>query len=238
MPNKIDLTGMRFGRLVVVKQGKSIKYGKQTQVTWDCVCDCGNYVNVVAGRLRSGNTKSCGCYNIDRIKETKTIDLTGVRFGKLTVLEKSDKKSKRVSWVCECDCGNIVTVSATNLTQGNTMSCGCYRIEKLVQMNTTHGESHTRLYGVWQGMRERCYRESDVSYYLYGGRGITVCDEWENSYESFKIWAEANGYDWFAKRGDCTLDRIDVNGMYCPENCRWVDMKVQSNNKRNSKKQE
>lgn len=236
MPSKKDLTGMRFGKLVVLKENGHIYYGKQSKIVWTCKCDCGNYVDVVGDRLKSGMTKSCGCYNIERIKETKTHDLTGQRFGKLTVVEKYKEEHCRPKWKCICDCGNETIVYACNLITGATTSCGCYRSEYVAESHTTHGESHSRLYSIWQGMRDRCYRESDVSYYLYGARGITVCDEWNNSYEAFRDWAMANGYDWDAPRGKCTIDRIDVNGNYCPENCRWVDMKVQSNNKRNNKK--
>lgn len=232
MPSKKDLSGMRFGRLVVIDESDPIWIGKQKQVMWNCICDCGNTIKVRAGALSSGNTSSCGCFNKDRIRETKTLDLTGKRFGMLVVKKMIPGNKSRVSCECMCDCGNTTTCSSTNLMQGKTTSCGCYKEEVTKIANYKHGESHTRLYSVWQGMRERCYNKNHISYELYGGRGIKVCDEWNNSYVAFKEWAENNGYDWSAKRGDCTLDRIDVNGSYSPDNCRFVDMLVQSNNRR------
>lgn len=232
MAKKKDLTGMKFGRLEVINEAEPIWIGKQKQTMWNCRCECGTMIKARTGALSSGNTQSCGCLNKDRIRETKTIDMTGRRFGRLVVNKMIAGNNSRVKCECVCDCGNVITCTSTNLVQGKTTSCGCYRTEVTRSINLIHGESHTRLYKVWQGMRERCYDKNHISYYLYGERGITVCDEWNNSYMAFKEWAENNGYDWYADRGECTLDRVDVNGSYCPENCRWVDMKTQSNNKR------
>lgn len=103
-------------------------------------------------------------------------------------------------------------------------------------LNRTHGGHGSRLYPIWTAMLARCYHPQNKSFHNYGGRGITVCDEWRNSYEAFRDWALATGYDEKAPRGQCTIDRIDVNGNYCPENCHWVDMKTQAANKRTSEK--
>ena len=171
---------------------------------------------------------------------SKVYDLVGQRFGRLVVIEKETKdipktSKPRVWWKCKCDCGNTVIVTTTRLVTGVTKSCGCYRADVSAERMTTHGCSHEdRLYNAWVNMRSRCFCKGNSSYKNYGARGISVCDEWKDYYEPFKEWAMSHGYDPAAKRGDCTLDRIDPNGDYCPENCRWVDMLVQGNNKRNN----
>lgn len=169
-------------------------------------------------------------------------DLTGQRFGRLVVIKRAYFKKGKTYWICRCDCGNEKTVSRTHLLSGKTSSCGCYKRECIIgnlqeHMSgfTMHGKSKTRLYKVWVNMHSRCNCETCDSYKYYGERGITVCDEW-STFPPFYEWAMANGYDPDAPYGKCTIDRIDVNGNYEPSNCRWVDMKVQASNKRNSRK--
>lgn len=166
----------------------------------------------------------------------RLIDMTGKTFGRLKVIKRAPKtKRKEASWVCRCECGNIAIVLGSNLRNGHTRSCGCLMKETRVEngkKRATHGMFGTRLYEVWHGMKARCYRPSHHHYKSYGGRGITVCDEWNKSFESFAEWANANGYDENAKHGECTIDRIDVDGNYEPSNCRFVDMKTQARNKR------
>ena len=169
-------------------------------------------------------------------------DLTGIQFDMLTAIQLSSKKAASgTMWECLCDCGNIVTVARSSLTSGHTKSCGCKRIAFLQKNKPAykHGGESTigknrreRLYMVWCGMKERCYSPKHNRYKDYGGRGISICDEWRNDYSAFRKWAMANGYDPTAPRGACTIDRIDVNGNYCPENSRWIDMKTQAQNKR------
>jgi hypothetical protein len=165
----------------------------------------------------------------------KYIDLVGKRFGKLVVLEKANSVEKRPSWICKCDCGKTTTVIGGNLTSGTTKSCGCIAKERGYKMLFKHGLSKTRLYRVWDAMKGRCSNPRHQAYKHYGERGITVCDEWKNSFISFCEWAYANGYDENAERGKCTLDRIDNNGNYEPSNCRWVSMAVQTSNRRSWK---
>lgn len=166
----------------------------------------------------------------------KFIDLVGMRYGRLTVEERVENSIHNAAqFRCRCDCGNYTIQSSNALRTGHTTSCGCQRKEKtsawMKKYNTKHGGCGSRLYIVWGGVRQRVENPNNDRYKDYGGRGIKICNEWKD-FETFKKWAIENGYDEKAKYGDCTLDRIDVNGNYEPSNCRWVDLKVQARNKR------
>lgn len=166
-------------------------------------------------------------------------DLTGKKFNRLTVIERAgSNKNKQALWLCKCDCGNEVKVISADLKSGHTKSCGCLHIQRIIQYNkqtkSTHNMTNTRLYKIWYTMKQRCYYTKHKSYNNYGAKGIRICQEWINDFQSFYDWAIKNGYDENAKYGKCTLDRIDVNGNYEPDNCRWVDMKVQTRNRTNN----
>ena len=205
---------------------------------WLCRCECGNERIVLGKCLRNGHTQSCGCLNRDINSERSLIDKTGERYGRLVVLSRAEdyvapNGKHHVRWLCQCDCGNQTVVDTGDLADGHTQSCGCYRVESATDLNTTHGGSHDRLYKVYANMKNRCYNEKSDDYPYYGGRGIRICDEWRNDYAAFKEWAYANGYDETAEKGECTIDRINVDGNYEPSNCRWVSMAEQSRNRRN-----
>lgn len=167
-----------------------------------------------------------------------TEDLTGKRFGRWVVEGRApdhvtEKGYRHIMWDCLCDCGNHKVVRGKSLKYGISTSCGCYCKEVVSKSSTRHGGFGSRLYNVWNSMRQRCNNPHCRSYKNYGGRGIGICREWDD-FLVFKEWALNNGYDEDAKRGECTLDRIDVDKGYAPENCRWVSMRAQGNNKRDS----
>lgn len=206
----VDLKGMRFGKLVVLESSGVNKYGNYQ---WLCLCDCGKTTTVPGGALRGGRTKSCGCLRM--------IDITGQRFGKLTVLEYAGLDArKEVLWLCRCDCGNEKVINGNALRRGHIVSCTCK------SANYKHGMRGSLIYKKHAEMLYRCRNKKNP---LYGGRGITVCDEWQE-FEPFYKWAVEAGY-----RDGMSLDRIDPNGNYEPPNCRWTDSFVQAQNQRVAK---
>ncbi|MDP4117691.1 MAG: AP2 domain-containing protein [Bacillota bacterium] len=166
----------------------------------------------------------------------KVIDITGNKYGRLTVIKRAENSVSPngcvfAKWECRCDCGNVVTVKGYLLRSGNTKSCGCSRKETLRNLMSTHGKSKTRLYQIWCGMKKRCNNPSSSIYKHYGGRGIKVCKEWEDNFEAFYEWASRNGYADYL-----SIDRINVNLGYSPENCKWATEKEQKNNMRSNHK--
>ena len=155
-------------------------------------------------------------------------NLIGKKFGRLTVVNVvgRDKVGKQV-WLCKCDCGNELKVNTSSLNSGNTKSCGCIGREKTIERSTKHGLCRERVYKIWVMIRQRCNNESNNWYSRYGGRGIKICEEWDNDFMSFYNWSMENGY-----KKHLSIDRIDNDLGYYPENCRWADWEQQANNQK------
>ena len=151
----------------------------------------------------------------------------GTRFNRLTVISQPSNVSGYLKVHCRCDCGNERTVAIYDLTSNNTSSCGCYKRDRAGERFSTHGESSTRLYAEWADMKTRCYNSNRHQFKDWGGRGITVCAEWINDYFAFRDWALAHGY-----RDDLTIDRVNNNLGYSPDNCEWIPFAKQMRNQR------
>jgi hypothetical protein len=208
MPKLINLSGGRFGRLVVISYARDQK--------WHCVCDCGAHTVVLGQSLRRGMTKSCGCG-----MGWRRIDLRGRTFGRWRVLSYAG----RYRWSCVCSCGTRRVVDGSNLRRGQSKSCSCRQRELTKARATTHGMTKAREYISWQHMKARCFDPQHHAYDNYGGRGITVYERWANSFEEFFA-------DTGTRPAGCSLDRIDNDGNYEPGNVRWATAKQQIQNQR------
>jgi hypothetical protein len=205
-----DLIGQVFGELEVI----DFAFIRGRNYYWLCRCSCGVEKPIRASQLKNGGSKTCG-----HVK-----DLVGQHFGKLTVISFSHM-NRIQHWNCMCDCGKECIVNINNLKNGTTKSCGCFQQESRID----HGLSKHPLNPVWRNARSRCNNPKDKAYKHYGGRGIVFCDEW-SEFKVFYDWAIAHEY----KEG-LELDRIDNDGDYCPENCRWATRKQQCNNTRSNR---
>lgn len=219
---KEDLTGKVVNKLTVVEYAGS----KNGYNMWKCRCECGKEIITRTASLNNGKAKSCGCIKkVNKFRE----DLTGQVFEKLTVIEYVgyDPETRAVMWKCKCECGKEIITRKSHLKRGNSKSCGC--LTRRADLNLKHGLYKHPIYNRWENMRRRCNNPNDTAYENYGGRGIKVCKEWNNSFEAFHRDMAAT-----YKEG-LTLERKDVNGDYSPENCVWATMMEQGNNKRTTR---
>lgn len=204
---------------------------KRIPVKWVCQCECGNITTVRQHELVNLTTHSCGCFRLEQLRKHKPqnlVDMTGQRFGRLLVIEKAESKRANTMWLCRCDCGQLRDVDRGNLISGRQVSCGCHSREIAATAQLTHGLSKSKLYKVWSWIVTRCYNPKSIHYKHYGGRGIKMSEEWRNDFAIFHN-DMSEGY----KQG-LQIDRIDVNGDYTKDNCRWATPSQNGRNKRGS----
>lgn len=236
-----NILGEKFGLLTVVSKAKPAFRKNGAKLSrFNCICDCGAEAVVRRSNLVSGHTQSCGCLVKSINRNKRFVDKTGNRYGRLLVqgLAKTPKGGRSV-WRCLCECGSTTEVISSNLRKsGGTKSCGCLARENASQVGLIRpsksqappGPDKDRLQKIHRGMIDRCTLHSRDYYKDYGGRGITVCAEWQSSFDAFHDWAINNGY-----RPDLSIDRIDNDAGYSPSNCRWATRKQQAQNTRRSR---
>lgn len=222
----LDLTGRKFSLLIAIKRAEIVGYPEFDG--WECKClGCGRTCNVPTDELTNGKFHSCGCRH-DGWK------LAGKPKGRLLILRKDGhtNDNHNIVWLCRCECGRLTRVSATNLIKPRgTRSCGCLTVDAVKKANTKWNKTEKKLIHVFRHMKYRCYSKSCKFYEGYGGRGITICDEWLKRPEEFIDWSLKHGFE--LGKG-LSIDRVDNNKGYSPENCRWVSMYAQSCNRRTS----
>jgi hypothetical protein len=233
----IDITGQRFGKLIVIRRAENDKQG---QSRWLCRCDCGRPTKVRGYCLRN-YTQSCGCLALDTARKRhaqKRPDITGQRFGRLVALERTGEiRAGHVIWKCRCDCGGEIESPAEVLGK-RSISCGCVRRERLAartaKRNHRHGgavrDARSPVYDCWSGMKQRCLNRDDARYEDYGGRGIEIAPEWINDFQAFRIYI--NHHLGPKPTPKHSIDRINNDGGYFPGNLRWATPSQQARNQR------
>lgn len=223
-----DLTGLTFGYLYV----ESLSEERISNlVTYNCKCICGKQIKIKGKQLtKTKATTNCGCKTLENIRKARTVDLSGQKFNSLTVISSAGVINEKHAWNCKCVCGNELVVRANSLLHKTKaiISCGCLTKEINRTKMTTHGLSKTPEYNIWCGMKARCYDTNNPKYANWGGRGIQVCNRWVNSFENF---LKDMG---IRPTITCTIERLNVNRNYEPDNCIWLEGNLQARNKTNN----
>lgn len=220
-PKEKNIAGQEFGRLTAIKRD----FSKNKYNYWFFKCDCGSITSIRKSKGVNGYTKSCGCANNE-------LDISNKKFNRLTAIERDFSKTRpEPYWLFKCECGEVTSVIKNVVMTGKVKSCGCWHRdesrERMVEMNTTHGLSGTNTYSIWQGIKDRCLNPDSAAYVNYGGRGITICDRWLDYLNFLEDMGD--------RPKDMSIDRINNEKGYSPDNCKWSTRLEQNNNRRTNR---
>lgn len=219
----MELIGKKINRLTILSEPFLADKGSYKRRMVEVMCDCGKSFSTILSPLLKNKTVSCGCYRIEKVSILKD-NLVGNKYTMLTVIERIES-SYRNSYLCKCECGNLTEVRSDSLKSGKTKSCGCLQKKAASELKKSHGMSSSRFYKIYQGIKSRCYNPNDPSYPNYGGRGIKMQDSWFQDFLNFYNDMKES------YNNSLEIDRIDFNGDYTVENCRWVNRTVGNHNK-------